>query len=74
MTNSKFELKDGKVVEISTNEIEHNPQELLASLIAIKESRVAGRDKYLLEVNEVIDDIQSKIDSINEIINIIEQQ
>jgi hypothetical protein len=66
--NSTINLVNGKLIETKIETIEHEPLVYLENLEAQKADMIAGRDNYLLEVNYNIDEIQSKITSIQNLL------
>lgn len=66
--NFDYELKNGKIIEIITDEFEHKPEDLIAKLESEKELLILGRDEYLEKINTKIDYIESKLNAIKNLI------
>lgn len=61
-------INGDKIVETKTEVIEHNPVTLLENLEAQKANLIAGRDTYLNEINGNIAVIDTKIQTIQNLL------
>lgn len=59
----------GLIVETTTTVQTHNPQTYLGNLESERDSTIAGRENHLADVDSRIATMQSKIDTINNLIN-----
>lgn len=63
-----IQLINGKIIETTTEIVEHDPQTLLNDYQAKLEETVKGRDNYLEEVNARIESLQNQIEIIENIL------
>lgn len=61
-------INGDKIVETKTEVIEHNPVTLLENLEAQKANLISGRDAYLTEINGNIAEIETKIQTIQNLL------
>ena len=61
-------INGDKIVETRTEVIEHNPVNLLENLETQKANLISGRDTYLTEVNGSISAIETKIQTIQNLL------
>jgi len=65
-----FKLKDGKIIETTTSEVEHDPQQLLQNLLAEKTTKQEGLNQYVQQVNEDLEKLEEKIQEIQHLLNL----
>lgn len=61
-------IGEGIVMETTTIVVEHDLQSLISSLQSELTSMIAGRDEYLSTVNANIEAVQTKINTLNNLI------
>lgn len=61
-------LQKGKIVEVTTTEVEHDPIGIIDLLQAQIVEKEKGRDDYIAQVNADIDLLKDKIDAIQKVL------
>lgn len=61
-------LQEGKIVEVTTTEVEHDPIGIIDLLQAQIVEKENGRDDYIAQVNADIDLLKDKIDAIQKVL------
>ena len=61
-------LQEGKIIEVTTTEVEHDPIGIIDLLQAQIVEKEKGRDDYIAQVNADIDVLKDKIDAIQKVL------